>query len=276
MPARLLRKPRSRMFRNVLTCALALSAMAATAQPRTVQMTLGGRSTPVDISMPSNATIPIRGAVIIAHGFTRDRHTMAGHAAALAREGLWVVVPDMPFVMDSRDNARALRDLMAQLRKGAAGKPLDRFVLVGFSAGGLSTLLAADAPGVVGYVGLDPFDRPNGIGLDAARVLQTPVFLLRGPSAACNAYAIAEPWVKALSHLVVDQRLPGASHCDFESDTDWLCRAACGATDPQRQATVREFILDAVRQLLPTAPAGPASRKIEQVPAQAEQQPHRT
>jgi len=263
------------MFRKVLTYALLLAAMAAHAQPRTAEMTLGGRSTPVDIFSPASATIPIRGTVVLAHGFMRDRHTMAGHASALAREGLWVVVPDLPFVVDSRDNARALRDLMEQLRKGVAGAPLERFVLIGFSAGGLSTLLAANAPGVVGYVGLDPFDRPSGIGLDAAKVLQTPAYLLRGPSAACNAYSIAEPWAKALPHLVVDRRLPGASHCDFESDTDWLCRAVCGAIDPQRQAAVRQFILDAVRQLLPPAPAGPANRKIEQMPAQAEQQPHR-
>src|SRR5512140_3192331 len=138
-------KPHPKALRHVLSCIALLAAFAAAAGPRTLQLTIGGRTTSVDVSQPTaNGTLPIRGTVIIAHGFTRDRHTMAGHAAALAREGLWVVVPDMPFVVDSRDNARALRDLMAQLHKGAAGAPLDRFVLVGFSAGGLSTLLAAN------------------------------------------------------------------------------------------------------------------------------------
>ena len=42
------------------------------------------------------------------------------------------------------------------------GPPVDRVMLVGRSAGGLSNLLAADAPGVVGYVSLDPFDPRSG------------------------------------------------------------------------------------------------------------------
>src|SRR5512137_331378 len=137
MGLRPLGKSRIPPLRHVLIGALLLVSTALGATPHTLPMTLDGRATDVDITVPSAQSIPIRGTVIIAHGFTRNRHTMAGHAAALAHEGLWVVVPDMPFVVDSRDNARALRDLMAQLRNGVAGAPLDRFVLVGFSAGGL-------------------------------------------------------------------------------------------------------------------------------------------
>jgi len=261
-------------LRYVLTCGLLLLSTLVTAQPRTLEMTLGGRSTPVDLFAPTaNGTIPIRGAVIIAHGFTRDRHTMTGHAVALAHEGYWVIVPDLPYTMDSRDNARALRDLIAALRRGAAGPALERIVLVGYSAGGLSTLLAANAPGVIGYVGLDPFDRPGHVGLDAARVLATPTYLLRGPSSFCNAYSIAEPWVSALPHLVQDRRLAQASHCDFESDTDWICEAACGSVDPHRQAAVRQFILAAVKELSAGPQVAGTARQVQQVPGQPEQQP---
>jgi pimeloyl-ACP methyl ester carboxylesterase len=192
--------------------------------------------------------------VILAHGFTRSRETMAGHAAAISRGGLWAVAPDLPYAVDSRDNAKALRDLIAALRGGAAGQPLGRFVLVGFSAGGLAAILAADTPGVVGYVGLDPFDRPGGVGREAARRLQVPVWLLRGPSSRCNAYAIAEPWVEVLPNLVVDRVLPEASHCDFEDPTDRLCEFVCGRADPARQAAVQAFLLEAVRGAM----AGPA------------------
>lgn len=233
--------------------AVLLLGMAATAAARTLPMTLAGEVTLVDITAP---TVPAgaaasRDAVILAHGFTRTRATFAGHAAMLARAGYWAIVPDLPFLLDSRDNAVALRDLIRQLQQGAAGAPLDRFVLVGFSAGGLSALLAADAPGVAGYVGLDPFDRPNGVGLEATRKLAVPAFLLRGPSAACNAYSIAEPWVKAFPHLVEDQQFAAASHCDFESPTDGLCTFACGDTDPRNQTTVREFLLESVRRAMP-------------------------
>jgi hypothetical protein len=114
-------------------------------------------------------------------------------------------------------------------------------------------LLAADAPGVVGYVGLDPFDRPNGVGLEAARKLMVPAFLLRGPSAACNAYSIAEPWANALPQLVQDHQLAVGSHCDFESPTDGLCTFVCGDTDPQNQSAVSAFLLESVRQAMPPA-----------------------
>jgi dienelactone hydrolase len=249
------KQPR-RWLGQLLTGACLLFAVTAVAQPRTVQMSLGGRTTLVDVTAPAAThAAASHEAVILAHGFTRSRVTMGGHAAALAQAGYWAVVPDLPYLMDSRDNARALRDLMTALRNGAAGRPLDRFVLVGFSAGGLAALLAASEPGVAGYIGLDPFDRPNGIGLDAARKLKIPTYLLRGPSAACNAYSIAEPWVKALPELVEDRRILQASHCDFEAPTDWLCRAVCGDTDASRQAIVRDFVMNAVRHLLPPASA---------------------
>lgn len=253
-------RPASRWHRLSRLAGVVLIALAAAPAPpatgettplhpahTTLAIDLAGRRTQVDVSAPTSSTSKSRDAVILAHGFTRSRETMAGHASAIARAGLWAVVPDLPYAVDSRDNARALRDLMAALRSGASGEPLQRFVLVGFSAGGLAAILAADDPGVVGYVGLDPFDRPGGVGREAARHLQNPVWLLRGPSSRCNAYAIAEPWVEALSNLVVDRVLPEASHCDFEDPTDRLCEFVCGSADPARQAAVQAFLLEAVR-----------------------------
>jgi pimeloyl-ACP methyl ester carboxylesterase len=240
-------------LRHILTGALLLLSIASTAQPRSLQLRLHGRDTPVDVFAPvtTGPVDSVHDAVILAHGFTRDRTTMTGHATALAGDGTWVIVPDLPYLMDSRDNALVLRALLQWLQQGKAGARLDRFVLVGFSAGGLSALLAADAPGVVAYVGLDPFDRPGGVGLAAARKLQVPAFLLRGPSAACNAFSIAEPWVQALPRLVVDRQLPRASHCDFESPTDALCRFVCGDTTAANQAIVRSFLRQAVRESMP-------------------------
>ena len=159
-------------LRLVLTWLAVLPLALVHAAPSTLQLEIGGRTTGVDVYPPAAAAAATRpDVVVLAHGFTRSRATMAGHAASLARDGRLVVVPDLPYVLDSRDNAVALRDLVAQLRDGAAGPPLGRVVLVGFSAGGLSALLATDARGVVGYVGLDPFDRPGGVGLEVARRL---------------------------------------------------------------------------------------------------------
>jgi dienelactone hydrolase len=232
----------------------------ATPAVETLDLKLGGRDTSIDLYRPATAAKP--GAVILVHGFTRTRATMRGHAEALARAGWLAVAPDLPYAVDSRDNARALRDLIEWLTRSegpAHGDPrlpgqpaVQRVVLIGFSAGGLAALLAADAPHVAGYIGLDPFDRPSGVGAEAARRLQVPAYLVRAPSSACNAYAIAEPWVAALPNLVEDRVIERASHCDFEAPTDWLCRMLCGRTDAARQQTIREAVLRSVERLLAT------------------------
>jgi hypothetical protein len=109
---------------------------------------------------------------------------------------------------------------------------------------------------VVGYVGLDPFDRvmpgeADRLGLAAARTLRTEALLLRAPPSRCNAEAVAAPWASTLPRLWRDELIAGASHCDFESPSDWMCRLACGDTDPARQQRVRQGLLDAAARWLP-------------------------
>lgn len=243
-------KRRMAILRLILSAVALVLVAPAQAGERSMRLEIGGRTTTVDVYVPDAA--PARGTVVIAHGFTRDRTTMRGHALALAAAGEVVIVPDLPYLVDSRDNARALRDLLHLVDRGGLGPLPQRYVMIGFSAGGLSALLASDAPGVVGYIGLDPFDRPSHVGLDAARKLQVPAYLLRGPSRACNAYSIAEPWVAALPKLREDRVLHDATHCDFESPTDGLCEFVCGDANPADQAEVRSFILGSVAEL--TAP----------------------
>lgn len=199
---------------------------------------------------------PLRGAAILSHGFTRSRRTLSGHAQALADAGVLAITPDLPCTFDFRCNARALAALVGALRAGGPfGQPVERVMLVGFSAGGLSSLLAAETPGVVGYVGLDPFDRvmsgeTERLGLAAASRLRTEALLLRAPPSRCNAEAVAAPWGPAMPALWRDEQVAGASHCDFESPTDWVCRLACGSTDPTRQQQVRQGLLDAAARWL--------------------------
>lgn len=197
-----------------------------------------------------------RGAAILSHGFTRSRRTLAGHAQALAEAGVLVLTPDLPCTFDFRCNGRALAALVAQLRQGGVyGPPVERVMLVGFSAGGLSSLLAASAPGVVGYVGLDPFDRAlagqsERLGETAAAQLQVEALLLRAPPSRCNADAVAGAWAAVLPLLWRDDVIAGATHCDFESPTDWMCRLACGDTAPARQQHVRDRLLEAAQRWL--------------------------
>jgi len=251
----LLRPRRLVALLAALVVALSPAAGAtATPAPVTVEHTLAGRTVSVDVYRPAGAP---RGAVILSHGFTRSRTTLGGHAAAIAEAGALALTPDLPTTFDFRRNAQGLAELVARLREGGPfGAPVQRVVLVGFSAGGLSSLLAAGTPGVVGYVGLDPFDRElrdtgGALGRDFAPGLRTEAVLLRAPPSRCNAQAVAAPWGALLPALLQDRVIEGASHCDFESPTDWMCRLACGDTDPQRQAAVRSALMAAIARWLP-------------------------
>lgn len=227
---------------------------AAAVQTVTVELPLAGRTVVADVYRPAG---PPRGAAVLSHGFTRSRTTMGGHAQALAEAGIVAVTPDLPFTFDFHGNARGLAELVAWLRAGSAQAPaVERVVLVGFSAGGLSSLLAASTPGVAGYVGLDPFDRTlpddgGAIGRNAAPAIPTEAVLLRAPPSRCNAEAVAAPWATLLPRVVHDEVVAGASHCDFEAPSDWMCRLACGAPDPARQQRVREVLLEAAKRWLP-------------------------
>lgn len=216
-----------------------------------MELRLAGRAVAVDIHAPASRA---PAAVVLAHGFMRTRATLDGHAAALAQRGWLAIVPDLPYLSASADNALALNELIAMVRAGTLAPAVDRLVLVGFSAGGLAALLAAANPGVVGYIGLDPIDHAAGEGLAAARSLRIPAILLHGPPSSCNAGRNAATWTAALPALVEDSLITDASHCDFESPTDAWCTLLCGATEPVRQQLVRDALLVAVHDLLPPAP----------------------
>jgi dienelactone hydrolase len=222
-------------------------------RPQTQVVKINGATVEVDVYQP---IVPQKGAAILTHGFTRSRTTMGDHAQALAARGVLAITPDMPCTFDFRCNASAIAEMVSLLRITTIfGSSNQRIMLVGFSAGGLSSLLAADTPGVVGFVGLDPFDRvlaneTERAGMTASRKLTTEVLILRAPASRCNANAVAAPWGSEFKALWRDDLIAGASHCDFEAPTDWKCRLACGDKDPARQLQVRQGILDAAARWL--------------------------
>jgi dienelactone hydrolase len=255
------RMPKMTPFRFLQVCLVLLTVFStshaaeptAKVIPQTQVLNINGHSVEVDVYKPIG---PQKGAAILTHGFTRSRTTMGEHAQALAARGVQAITPDMPCTFDFRCNASAITEMVSLLRNTTTfGSSSQRVMLVGFSAGGLSSLLAADTPGVVGFVGLDPFDRvlsneTERAGITASRKLTTEVLLLRAPASRCNANAVAAPWGSELKTLWRDDLIAGASHCDFEAPTDWKCRLACGDTDHARQLQVRQGLLDAAARWL--------------------------
>jgi predicted alpha/beta-hydrolase family hydrolase len=180
--------------------------------------------------------------VILAHGFLRDSDRMVDLARALAGAGLTTVTLDLcnmrPWNGGHRDNALEMRRVAERL---AAPRP----IYAGFSAGGLAALLAAaDDPDTAGALTLDLVDQA-GMGRQAAARLSQPVIGLFGDASSCNADLNGLDAVNVAPRGEV-VRIGGATHCDFESPTDGLCRLVCEPEGRSQDAAAerRAFIIE--------------------------------
>jgi pimeloyl-ACP methyl ester carboxylesterase len=194
--------------------------------------------------------------VILAHGFLRDERRMQGLAGAMAASGIPTYT--MSFC-NSRPWDGGHRANAADMRKLAGASAAPRVIYAGFSAGGLSALIAArEDPRTLGVLTLDLVDDGNGLGASMAAGLDRPLIGLTGEPAACNAQSNGLA-VYAASPRARVAHIRGASHCDFEAPTDWLCRSVCGPEDEEADARRAEIIrtsVAAVADLLGLPPAG--------------------
>jgi dienelactone hydrolase len=171
--------------------------------------------------------------VVVAHGFLRSRRYMAGWGAHLAGEGFLVAVPTQPGFADHELNGRVLADLVEMYRA-------KRYVaLLGFSMGGLTTLLATTHTPVDAWVGLDPVDM-NGQGKVAAAQLKAPAAFLLAEPEAWNMHNNANGLIDAIPGEKQVFRVAGGTHLDAEWPTDLLGQLACGFVDAKRQQQFRE------------------------------------
>lgn len=170
---------------------------------------------------------PTHNLVILAHGFLRNQQRMQDLAAQIAEIGYPVATLDFcnQRFWDGAHDQNA-RDMIALADHLGA----ERRVYAGFSAGGLSALLAArEDARALGVVTLDLVDAGNQ-GFTAARNLEPPLLGLAGAPTNCNALSNADPVFEIAPRSRL-KRLPMASHCDFESPTDTLCTLICADPD---------------------------------------------
>jgi dienelactone hydrolase len=221
-----------------------------------IRLRLPAGATGADVYRPvARVRAPL---VIVAHGFARHRHNMSGWGQHLAREGIVAVVPDLPSMSDHARNGRFLSELRDYLLGDEAWrKHIDpsRVGLLGFSAGGLSSLLsAAYSPGVTIWIGLDPVDR-DGAGMKAAPLVQARAVVLTAEPSSCNSYGNAQGIVSAFprhEHF----RIAGAVHVDAEWPTSWLAELVCGRSTTERRAEFQSLATKALVEAfaLPTLP----------------------
>ena len=197
-----------------------------------------------------------RPGVVVTHGFMRSKRYMAGWGAALAERGMVAAVVTQPFLAKHLRNAKALEAVVAAGRRQAWPMALNgRMGLMGFSMGGLTTLLAAsrmDEP-VEAWVGLDPVDFDGKGAAVAGRVKVAGLALLAEP-APFNLEGNALSMLADYGGEVTVWRVAGATHCEPESPTDWLGQLACGPVDEKRQRLFGETALDFLEVTLLGAP----------------------
>jgi dienelactone hydrolase len=185
--------------------------------------------------------------VVVAHGFLRSKRYMAGWGAELARRGMVAAVLTQPHVAKHSANAAVIARLVEMGRGEGWPVPVKgngRVALVGFSMGGLTTLLAAanlEEP-VNAWVGLDPVDF-DGLGKARAAGVNAPGLALMAEPASFNHFGNGVAMAKALGGEVRIMKVTGASHCDPESPTDLLGQMVCGRVDGKRHQQFREHAL---------------------------------
>ena len=225
----------------------------------TATMDMAGERVKVDVYRPYDSEAV--GVAVLAHGFTRDRLRDRDLGRALATAGIVAVAPDLPSMVDHWGNGDALVGLVLDLERGVLGlppTPRSRIVLIGTSAGGLASVIAAaNLPGLAGWIGLDPVDR-TGTAANAARRLTSRGVVLIGDASVCNLFGSGKAIAEAAPSLVRSERLRGASHCDFEGPTTQFCRTVCGGSSARMATVVRREAVGAALEMLDQMPDDPA------------------
>lgn len=232
-----------------------MAAPAPAMTRQTIRARLPAGSARVDLYWPdTDAPSPL---VLVAHGFARSRRNMSGWGRHLAGEGFVVAAPDMPSWSDHARNGRYITQLCALL---CTNEPWSRRIvpsrvgLMGFSAGGLATLLSAAAdPGIAIWVGLDPVDR-NGMGAKAAPLITCRAVMLTAEPSSCNGYGNARRLIAALpqcEHI----RIAQAVHVDAEWPTDRKAQVVCGRSTQARRGEFRRRATAALCEALATSGA---------------------
>jgi pimeloyl-ACP methyl ester carboxylesterase len=183
---------------------------------------------------------PSRNHVILAHGFLRTPDTMDYIAESLADIGIETACIKLkrstPWNGNHAENAR---DMIA-LRESLGWKNV---TYAGFSAGGLSALIAAsEDPACTKLLLFDPVDHAS-LGRVAAAKIRIPTLAILGKPGPGNANRNATAMLAVLPGCRIVE-IPAATHCDFEARPSALCHRLTGSKpDAARTAEVHKTLL---------------------------------
>jgi acetyl esterase/lipase len=236
--------------------------------------TATGDTVPYTLFVPvarASLSAPPWPAVILTHGFARDRRFHAENARYMAERGIIVLTPNLSGGLGTRRgrirNVESIRDHVRWLidRSATPGDALSGLVdpvrmgLAGHSAGGAvsfeaALLLSKSPTPVEALLLLDgvPWSRTTA---RASALPPMDFASLRSEPSACNAFASVLGLQDRLRFPTDDARILGGTHCDPENPTDALCELACGGASAfarsRYQRLMYLFFHDALRSLLP-------------------------
>jgi len=197
-------------------------------------------------------------AVVLTHGFARDRTFHRNNALYMAQRGIVVLTPDMVSLLGGEASQSAniaiLSDHVRWLteRSAAADDPLAgildarRIGLAGHSAGGAVSFEAAvktqEGPASVAAVCLldaVPWDRTLE---RAADLRPMPLVSIRSEPGPWNLNGRVLDLLNRLTFNVEEVRVVGSTHCDPENPTDLLGQLACGPSTEEHRAIYQRLM----------------------------------
>jgi pimeloyl-ACP methyl ester carboxylesterase len=161
-------------------------------------------------------------------------------AKALAEDGIETACIKLKRSTPLNGNHDAnARDMIA-LRQALGWKNV---TYAGFSAGGLSALIAASEDSACEkLLLLDPVDQVT-LGKDAAPKIRIPTLAILGKPGPGNANRNATAMLAAIPGCKTVE-IPTATHCDFEAKPSALCHGMTGSKpDASRTAAVHKTLL---------------------------------
>ena len=186
-------------------------------------------------------------AVVLTHGFGRDKGFHQYNARYLASRGIVVLTPDMSTLLTGETGQlRNIANLVSHVewlasRAASEGDRLQGLVdpsrigLAGHSAGGAVSLEASirtqgSATPVRAVCLLDavPWERTLQQADDFPDIALAS---FRSEPSGCNANGNVRSLLTRLPFAIDDVRVVGASHCSPENPSDDLCALLCGSDD---------------------------------------------
>jgi MYXO-CTERM domain-containing protein len=179
--------------------------------------------------------------IVASHGFSASANNQIGWARHLASWGFVVAVPTFPGSTHAT-NGNIIVKTAAHARTTVGAKAAPGTGLLGHSAGGLATVLAAESAKANAVVLFDPVDKDDA-GKNALAQVCAPTLTMFAAPGGCNNQGVWKPFADSAKGPATFFDIVGGSHCDGElPDRGVACALFCGGgADAARQTTLARY-----------------------------------